>query len=222
MKVLISILAKEDNNIYSKLEETIRNTWLKIKPNNVDVIFYYGNGKNELIGDSLYLNIPDTYNTISQKTVMMYNYIYNNMNNYDYIFRTNLSSYVDIPLLVDFLTDKPKEKFYCGIKGKHGSIEFASGSGYFISKDLLKLIVDNQNDWDNNIIDDLAAGKFMKKYNIKINENAKREDLDINKITNITKKYHYRCKQKNRLDDIKLMYKIYNYGKNRTNISKKN
>lgn len=213
MKILVSVLSKKDNGVYSNLENVIRNTWLKNKPDNIDVIFYYGDSKNnELIGDKLSLNIVDTYQNISHKTLLMYNYLYENSNKYDYIFRTNLSSYLDLDLLNEFIKDKPLNKFYCGIIGQYGEVKFASGSGYFISKDILEFIYKNKDRWDINVIDDVALGKLLSKE-FKIDTNAKRQDIK-NVNEHITKTYHYRCKQKDRNDDIKILNKIYNNGKN--------
>ena len=54
---------------------------------------------------------------------------------WDYIFRTNTSSYVSKNRLIEFSKNLPKEKCYCGIDGGG----FASGAGFFLSKDCARL-----------------------------------------------------------------------------------
>jgi len=212
MKILISILAYNDNSIYSKLEQTIRNTWGKNTPENVDLIFYYGDSTNDhLINDKLYLNIKEKYENISHKTLKMYQFVEKSFE-FDYIFRTNLSSYVYINELINFIKDKPKNNFFCGVQGysKKHKIKYISGSGYFLSRNLVKLIVEKSNQWDLNVIDDLALSKLMQQNNIPL-INGKRIDINDKKIGNINiKNYHYRCKNvKDRNFDNIIMEKIY-------------
>jgi len=108
-KILISVLSLEQEP-YISLEKTIRDTWANKSYPNVDIIYYYG-GSDEIkmIGDKFYSNTPEGLYNIGYKTLNMFDYTLNNME-FDYIFRTNSSSYVNIEKLLDFIKDKPKEK----------------------------------------------------------------------------------------------------------------
>ena len=118
-KILIVVLSF-DKEPYVTLENTIRNTWAFEKPKGVEVIYYYGNSKEDkLIGDKLFLNAPEGLRNVGYKTLKMYQYVYENFN-FDYVYRTNSSSYIDINKLQSFVRDKPMEKFYCGVIGKRG------------------------------------------------------------------------------------------------------
>ena len=121
-KILISVLSLEKEPFIS-LEKSIRETWGSTKPEGIDIIYYYGNSKEDkLIGDKLYLNAPEGLINVGHKTLKMYEYIYNNFD-FDYVYRTNSSSYIDIKKLQSFIADKPTEKFYSGVigKGKNGN-----------------------------------------------------------------------------------------------------
>jgi len=206
-KILICVLSLEEEP-YISLEKTIRETWgSKLHPD-VGVIYYYG-GSNEIkmVDDKFYSNTPEGLYNIGYKTLNLFDYSLKNMK-FDYIFRTNSSSYVNIEKLLDFIKDKPKEKFYSGVIGNHNGVNFASGSGYFISKDLVGLVVRERDKWDHTLIDDVSLGKLMTENNVKIYR-GKRCDI-TNYSHNINNHYHYRVKtENNRNNDIKLMFYLY-------------
>ena len=205
-KILIVVLSF-DKEPYVTLENTIRNTWAFEKPKGVEVIYYYGNSKEDkLIGDKLFLNAPEGLRNVGYKTLKMYQYVYENFN-FDYVYRTNSSSYIDINKLQSFVRDKPMEKFYCGVIGRGvKGINFASGSGYFISKDLIEVVLKNKSKWQHGYIDDVALGLLLNNY--KIYPGSR---FDVNNIENIDiNHYHYRVKTPgNRQIDVKKMKMIY-------------
>jgi len=203
-KILICVLSLEEDP-YISLEKTIRDTWASKSYPNVDIIYYYGGSDGiKMVGDKFYSNTPEGLYNIGYKTLNMFDYVLNNME-FDYIFRTNSSSYVNIEKLLDFIKDKPKEKFYSGVIGNHGGINFASGSGYFISKDLVGLVVRERDKWDHTLIDDVSLGKLMSENNVKI---YRGERCDITNYSHyMNNYYHYRVKtENNRNNDIKLMF----------------
>lgn len=206
-KILISVLSLEQEP-YISLEKTIRDTWASKRYPNVDIIYYYGgNDEIKLVGDKFYSNTSEGLYNIGYKTLNLFDYLLKN-HDFDYIFRTNSSSYVDIEKLLTFIGDKPKEKFYSGVIGNYNNILFASGSGYFISRDLVELVVEQKDRWDHTLIDDVSLGKLMTENNIKI---YRGERCDIsNHLHIINNHYHYRVKtENNRNNDIKLMTYLY-------------
>jgi len=203
-KILISVLSLEQEP-YISLEKTIRDTWASKTYPNVDIIYYYG-GSDEikLVGDKFYSNTSEGLYNIGYKTLNLFDYLLKN-HDFDYIFRTNSSSYVNIEELLEFIEYKPLENFYSGVIGNYGGINFASGSGYFISRDLVELVVEQKDRWDHTLIDDVSLGKLMSENGIKIYK-GKRCDM-INYTHNMNNHYHYRVKtENNRSNDIKLMF----------------
>ncbi len=151
---------------------------------------------------------------------------------FDYIYRSNLGAFVFPDRVVKFLDDKPKNNFYCGIIGEDTfyfgrKIRFASGSGFFLSKDLVKLVSDKKNEFVYNSVDDVAMGEFLSRYNVEINKSAKRYNMcdddefyqiGDEKVDSIDDQdiYHIRLRSEDRSKDIERMVSIYsNYINNR-------
>lgn len=201
MKVIIAVLGCRDALFNLLIEEGIKKTWGNNNTSNVEIIYYYGQPLSDpyiISNNDIYINVGDGERDILKKTLLLYEIL--NKRSFDYIFRTNCSSYVNINNLLKFLEDKPKENFFSAFIGTHEGREFASGSGYFLSKNLVQKIVENQHLINNNLIDDLAISFFLKSQGIDIypgnrqnfttTEQVERE-IDLNN-------YHYRCKSGNR------------------------
>jgi hypothetical protein len=59
--------------------------------------------------------------------------------NYDYILRTNLSSFIHIPRLLDFVKDKPLTNYAAAKQSIYREgIGFLSGAGFILSNDIIK------------------------------------------------------------------------------------
>jgi hypothetical protein len=198
---------------FTELEKSIRETWFNLNEPNFKIFFYYGNhDKNEIIGDKILTDSGEGLYNIGHKTIKMFEEIYNNFD-FDYIFRTNLSSYVDIKRLKEFLLDKPKNNFYCGSFGEHAGIPFCSGSGYFISKDLVELVIKHKSEWDHSFIDDVSLGLLL--HNMGVQRTLGRR-FDFGSGANLDLSvYHYRCKtdDPSRFGCIHNMKHIYNLKK---------
>ena len=191
------------NSHYSPIEEVAKDTWAKYEPDNIKTIFMYG-GSDRIYWDnerSFYVNRPENLNICLYKTILAFETFLES--NFDYIFRSVNTGYFDYKLITEFVEDKPLEKFYCGCIGHVDGIDFASGSGYFLSKDLVYEIVKNKdlllsygipNGCDAGC-DDVLIGKFITKVlNIEINTSAKRLDIlpkDISDDLDMSH-YHYR------------------------------
>jgi hypothetical protein len=172
VKILISILSHEGNGHYLALENAIRETWGAGKSehdNIVDIIYYYGNpsleSDHKLDGDKLWVKSQEGYFKTWNKTLMMFDFISKNYE-FDCLFRTNLSSYIDLKLLQEFAKKNYNEDFYCGCFGNLGQGKFCSGAGYFLSKKLVDLAASQRETLTYDSVDDLALGEFMQKKNI--------------------------------------------------------
>jgi hypothetical protein len=140
------------------------------------------------------------------KTIQAFEFLSNN-HEFDYIFRTNLSSYVDLPRLYEKLNQK---KFtYDGVVGADNGVKFASGAGYVISKDLVQHVIVNKDSWNHGMIDDVAMGHMMNKIGINpIGELTRQTFLNVNETVDVNQ-YHYRCKQTERTQDAFIMRRIH-------------
>ena len=219
MKLLILVLSKEDNSVYSNFKKTQKETWDSVEVENINTFYYIGD-KNEncIDGDTIYNNIPESLGNCGKKLLNSLELIYEY--DFDFIFRTNSSSYIDKPLIYSFLSNKLNtvniKDYYAGVNGSFGNIKFASGSGFFMSKKNVKLLLDNKNSFNHNLIDDVAVGELMQRNNITLHSTDRFDIVDdnINKINfnNLPNDYfHYRFKTYNRNNDIenmKLIHKL--------------
>jgi len=229
-KLIILVMCSSSPK-FKKLEKSIKETWANYSHPGIRVIFYTDNARTifkkkapVLKGDNLVLPCQDGYLQCTEKTLQAFEYIAANFN-FEYIFRTNLGSYVNLDKMAAFLNDKPKTNFYSGIVGTYTNdgktIRFASGSGYFLSKDLVDLVVAEREKLDQQVIDDLALGKFMAGHQIPVNEQAIRlsqtnnsEEYQVGCDTVSTVDpayiYHVRLRSDNRDTDIKRMHNLFN------------
>ncbi len=199
MNILHLVLGAKDSH-YFPIEYAAKKTWAKEIPENIKTIFMYG-GSNQIYWDnetSFYVDRPEMLNICLYKTLLAFETFLES--NFHYIFRTNNTGYFDYNLINQFIKDKPSEKFYCGCLGRADGIDFASGSGYFLSKDLVSKIVKNKNlllDYDipNGCgvgCDDVLIGKFITQVlNIEIYPNARRLDVSPEDITDSLDMTHY-------------------------------
>jgi hypothetical protein len=235
LKNIVLVMASS-REMYKELEDSVRETWFNDSTDDTAIIFYKDHGGNPSIAEPTFdgsdLVIPcetgdPTKNIhLGKITSLAFEWVLENFD-FDYLYRSNLGAYVNIERLENFLVDKPRESFYCGIVGLDSywlgiDVEFASGSGYFLSRDMVDLVVSNK---DNivNVVDDVALGFMMSSLGVKVNRSAKRKNLcDGNVFYQIGDQeveiipeeeiYHYRLRSNDRGIDIKNMKEIH-YGK---------
>ncbi len=211
MKILIVVLSYFDNSIYTKFYESQNESWNSVHVEGVDTFFLIGNSsKDEIVGNLIKTNVGESLYNCGHKTIRAFELLKDY--DYDYIFRTNSSSYIDKQMLKDYLLDKPRNNFYSGVIGNYNNILYASGSGLAISKDAVDLVLQKKDRWNHNYIDDISLGLLLGEFNV-LPTLAPR--LDIQKVDNETPMdyYHYRIKTSNRLNDCQYMKTIFEFKK---------
>jgi len=209
MKILILVLSSQ-NDIYPELRKTQQQTWDSVQVEGVETIYYiggYGGIGLERINDSsqeLHLPCSDGYNMMHYKFKQaLLNIDYSN---FDFVFKTNASSYINKKLLLEFAETLQKEKCNCGIDGG-----FASGCGVFFSPDCLDILKDIIDDHPVASEDSLMSS-YLRKHDIGVTAGAKRIDITHSQnwceVNNSC--YHYRVKHDyDRQNDIMIMKKIF-------------
>jgi hypothetical protein len=214
MNILHLVLGTK-NDHYLPIEKVAKQTWAKDPPENVKTIFMYGGYKkiywdNE---DSFYVDREESLDICPYKTICAYETFLES--DFDYIFRSNSTGYFDLNLIPKFLEGKPLENFYCGCVGVLNGIYFASGSGYFLSKDIVKEIVKSKSllysyqlpGW----CDDVIVGKFITQHlNIEINKSARRIDLHPDEVCDNLdmSHYHYRILNGGNCQSLKKIHQL--------------
>jgi hypothetical protein len=206
MKILILVLSLNDGGIYSKFYDTQKKTWDSIEHDNIETYYYFGNHKcDEICEKNIFVNVDESLMNCGYKVLKAFELVKNF--EFDFLFRTNSSSYIDKKKLYEFLSDKPKEKFYSGVIGEINRIKYASGSGFCISRDSFNLIMENKNTWDHGLVDDVSIGKILSQFEIYPIE-CERYNVDTH--YNIPNNFlHYRLKTSEREYDIKNMIRIH-------------
>jgi len=219
VRVVVLVLSAEIEP-YVSLENTIRNTWAKEKVPGVEIFYYYGGAADlEIIEDKIYSRYPEGLYNIGYKTLDAFQLIKNF--NFDYLLRTNSSSYVIQENLLKFLQDKPRENFYSGVNytyhesGSYHGGKFCSGAAYILSRDVFDKVLKSKSKWNHTLIDDVALGELITTHiKVDLNNQATRltiEDVASYDLDLIKDHYHIRCKigYDRRMDQYH-MYNIHN------------
>jgi hypothetical protein len=185
--------------------EAQMNTWDSIKVDGVDTIYYYGSDKTELKGNILEVDSPDTLDYVYVKTLKAFNYFKDS--GYDFIFRTNSSSYIDKQMLKDYVIKHFSESttLYAGVYD--GCL--ASGAGFLITTDLIDYLNDDGAYYGQ--IDDIEIG-------VSLHIKRKQPIISLPRCEWIpageplpSDYFHYRCKpnDSNRRLDVDYMNRIH-------------
>jgi len=220
---LIIIVISSRSIIYDKL---IKQYWIPfleyINNNNIriNILFMFGHNTPlidlNIRTENLYIsNVEDSYIPgILIKTLETMNFV-NETFTYKHILRTNLSSFFILDNLINNSTSLLKHNIYAGVIGNHNNILFASGAGFWMSKDIVELILTNKNNIDYFLPDDVAIGKLLNTIKITpmprydLTDNVLYDDDTKTRILNdviANKHYHIRIKNDhNRNIDLDLM-----------------
>lgn len=181
-KILILILSTKDKR-YQNFINNCTNSWVtNARKNGIKCIFYSGGGNaDKLENDNLELNCDDSLEGTAYKLFRAFEFIERNNIEYTHIYRTNLSSFLFIDKFIKYSSEISKT-FYGGVIGKFNKISilnrfhrisllsskflkfqtipYASGSGFFISKDLVNFLI-HKKDLKFQYIDDVMIGNAL-------------------------------------------------------------
>jgi hypothetical protein len=197
---------------YPMLIRAAEATWASVPVPDVEVIFYFGGGGPRMARRHLTLPVPDDFPHIGEKTLACFDYVLENRE-FDLVFRTNCSSYVDLMNLSRYVGEHAQARgFYAGTPSTHDGISFASGSGYFLSRDLVELVVRERDSWNHALLDDVALGLLLSTAGHlpvpvpRVGYATPREVADVD-VT----QFHFRCKtaSRARLDDVEILLRLH-------------
>lgn len=160
-------------DFFQKQNQIIRDTWGK----DVDVIFYEGgHEKNELVGDILKLRCGDGLESTFEKTYYAIQYIQNNIP-YDFIFRTNTSTYINTALLQKFCDEQNSNTDVLWVSELYSLSEgvapyplciYGRGNGLLFSKQLVHIFLKEAiNFLFMDVVDDMYIGNVLNSFWIK-------------------------------------------------------
>lgn len=143
----------------------------------------------------LVLNTDDSYQNLAKKTLLAFEWAVSNLE-FDYVFRTNTSSYVDYKKLHQFVKNNQNLEYSGVVLDAEEGDTIASGAGFFLSKKNIELILENRKEFDNSLPDDVAIARILKKFNISPTNLIRKNLKSVPKPSSVYESYHfhYRCR----------------------------
>jgi hypothetical protein len=231
MKILCLILASDTTPEHIRFQEL----WRKFmyKHLDVDCYFYKGNPGLErealLKGNTLWIKIPETLETVYEKTLRAFEFFLPRLEHYDFLYRTNVSTVTSFEHMIEYCKELPKTNCCAAVAGgvpyDKSSLEcpnsFPGGNGFLLSTDLVRRLVEEKIPLIEQ--DDITIGFALRKWEIPIQQFV-RPDLNedgtwnVNNIELLKKEeltlnpkkimFSYRLKTSDRNRDILTMERL--------------
>lgn len=170
-RIIILILSSQ-GEVYDKLKEYQTNYLNKFVNSNKLVNFFFVEFSNNFIvndtaiekGNTLYVKGTESINPgMIIKTSEALKYI-NNHYDYDFIFRTNLTTFINVNNLFDF-TSKLSKVNTCGGFSFSG---FITGTGIIMSRDVTQIVAHSYVNFDYNTIhEDVLISNILGHFKVK-------------------------------------------------------
>lgn len=165
MKVLILVLSTE-KDWYGRLAETSQATWDSVEVEGVETIFYFGRSDKPSTDKILYTDVEDDFHNMGRKTLAAFEYALAHRE-FDYVFRANASLYVDKAGLAKYCLDKPEQDLALGVLAPaENNTHFLWGPSYLLSRDVVQKVTDNKEQWDHNVMDDVAISRLLNSIKV--------------------------------------------------------
>lgn len=150
-KILICIMSCCDS-FYLREEELIKNTWLRLCKHfdNIDYIIFRGNAnKTQFINKHLVLiNCPDDLAGTYDKNYLLFKLLKEQNIEFDYLLRTNCSTFINIKLLNEYLTyvfnNVKQQKILYTESHKLNDVYMISGKFMCFPKKYIDILLDNR------------------------------------------------------------------------------
>lgn len=216
IKILVLIIASDDYPVYVELQKIWR-SYMHYDKKHVEAYFIRGNPylntpyavENDVIWAKSPENlIPGLVNkTIASLEALLPRI----RSEFDYVLRTNLSSFYIFPRLLEFLKSSQRSGFYAG--SDIGVPGIGSGCGFLMSSDIAEFLVHNKNHFYNNMTgnDDEVIGRFLKDRGVPLIPHPRMDFYEIgtwhllkNHIPENV--FHFRIKN---LPHLRLIHDIY-------------
>ena len=115
MKRILILVQSCNDEFFDKEVKCIKETYAKNLPINIDFLYCVGDcKKEELVGDCLKLSCGDDIHSTFMKTYCALGFLFKNNMEYDYIVKTNTSTYINVDLLNEIINSiEDDKKLYC-------------------------------------------------------------------------------------------------------------
>lgn len=163
VKLVILIIDSDTESVYNYN----RDVWKSYMHSDPDILSFFIRMKEdapesgELQGDTLFFKGTEGFiPAILDKTIAAFEYVQTHFQ-FDFLLRTNLSSFYIFPELKGVLETLPVQNYYGGVIGQYDSIRYVSGAGFLMSRDTVDKCICHKHLLVRSIIDDVAIGQLM-------------------------------------------------------------
>lgn len=214
MKLLCLVLASDTTPLYQSLLDQWRR-FAHLNPAITTIFFMADPNATEVVqcyDDVCIVKGPETLEFVPKKFFTTLHAFRDTFSSYDFIFRTNLSSFVYFPRLLALCERITSRSRFCSaIQGIY-KVPFPSGSGFLISPDVASLLVDEYHMVEHlPYLDDVIVGHILHKHNISIQDAIRfeiPESFSLDTCVDLAKEgiqYHIRIKTSDRERDIETL-----------------
>jgi hypothetical protein len=164
-KIILLIISSNNESVYSEMRK-MAPMYLDLFQEDIHYFFIENKEdmEEEIMEDEHFLYVKGSESFIPgiyQKSIKSIEYIQEHYD-FDYVIRTNLSTFWNIPNLIKLLDTKPKERF----AGGYSFQGFISGTGIMMTKDIAHMVCKNLN--GNWIGDDVAISETIRSNGIEL------------------------------------------------------
>ena len=223
MKKLLICVQSAQMTFYPELRKAQQQTWDSKYLQNCSTLYYYGGAANtyhlfpEINKDVMEIacNCSDEYEMMHWKFKKCMDYVWDL--DWDFMFRTNASTYVRKDKILDFIQTIPTERYYGGVNGGG----YVSGTCALMSRDCVDIARKNFSPEPTGS-EDAYLGTILLNNGVKIQDGVKRLQFNFAE-DKILEADCYRCKSETKnpdgtLDrsyDLKAFNNLYNHFKSR-------
>jgi hypothetical protein len=171
MKVLVLILSS-DGGVYTELQRVWR-SYLHKFPETFEIYFYKAvptlESEWKFDNDILFVKCPENLGSVARKLQLALKAFESRLDEFDYVFRPNLSSFIIVDRYLEALGRLPLEAA-CMAKEHLKPAIFPTGAGFTITRDIVRAIIAAPFKQRIHGGDDVAVGDLLQTMKIKITD----------------------------------------------------
>lgn len=230
MKTVLILVLSADWPPYDSLMKCSQDTWDSVEVEGCETVYYFA-GTEPNTDNRVYFNVDKGMMSIGKKTIAALEWALNNKQ-FDYIARPNANCFVYKKGLLANVQTLPDTGVFTTLEVPDKRENWGWGGGQaIISRDVVKLIVDNKHRWDHRDIEDMAMSRLVRRLGIpftpavacSIDKLPTRwrcmtygteafEFDDFSEIVKAEGQFFFRTKQdRDRTKDVHIMHELFKY-----------
>lgn len=132
-------------------------------------IFNLNLERQTIVGREIFQFQPEIHSTIGARTIAAFHAVLSDKD-WNYLWRANVSNYVNVDALTELLHKLPQERVAAGVLNCFGELQYLSGAGYLLSRDVVEELLSRKELWNHAYFDDVALGFALRKMGIELTE----------------------------------------------------